>query len=59
VVATVTTKAVFAKRAQVDHNDGQECAPGGQLGCGDYGSCTQTRGAQAQPVLHRFQSQGG
>jgi hypothetical protein len=25
------------ERAQVDHGDGQECALGGQLGCGDPG----------------------
>jgi len=42
----------------VDHSDGQECALGGQLGCGDPGRRAQTKGVQAQPTPHEFRNQG-
>ncbi len=44
---------------QVDHNDGQKRALGGQMSCGDPGRCAQTRGMQVQHVPHGLRSQRG
>jgi hypothetical protein len=36
----------------MDRDDGQQCAPGGELGCGDPSRRTQIGGVQTQPAPH-------
>jgi hypothetical protein len=43
----------------VDHGDGQERAPCGQLGCGDPSRHAQTGGAQVQLAPHKLRTKEG
>jgi len=50
-ITTALSKGCVCRGAQMDHGDGQECAPSGQPGCGDPGRCAQTGGTYASSTF--------